>query len=206
MHSSVLAGAVAVPGHMSASGSRGLIHRHSGVVTVARPTDKISCFPPPLAWIRTVSAHADPLAAEPPLRCMACAVICTLRRHADKLWRSGRAATGLRLRLLEPELAAVAPHRVHDHRELACHRHAGALVTAPLGNLQPPRIEAAEAAVARQHAVGGLVERMPHIAVTGPGDVRLNIDRRAGLRDLSPRYARTVFEWRNRCGSSINVL
>ena len=65
MHSSVLIGTV-VPRHMSASGSRGIIHRHSSVVTVARPTRKISCFPPPLVCIRTVSAHADPLIAEPP--------------------------------------------------------------------------------------------------------------------------------------------
>jgi hypothetical protein len=66
MHSCVLTGAVAVPGHMSASGSRGIIHRQSSVVTVARATDKISCFPPPLVCIRTVSAHADPLTIEPP--------------------------------------------------------------------------------------------------------------------------------------------
>ena len=57
--SSVLTGAVSVPGHMSASGSRGLIHRQSSVVAVARPTDKISCFPPPLDCVRTVSAHVD---------------------------------------------------------------------------------------------------------------------------------------------------
>ena len=70
MHSSVLTRAATALGHMSASGSRGLIHRHSRVVAVARPTDKISCFPPPLDCIRTVSAHADPLTVEPPLRCM----------------------------------------------------------------------------------------------------------------------------------------
>src|ERR1700704_5905756 len=103
MHSSVLIGTV-VPRHMSASGSRGIIHRHSGVVTVARPTRKISCFPPPLVCIRTVSAHADPLIAEPPSRRIRRAIVLLLRRHTDELRHAGRAAAGLHLRLLEPEL------------------------------------------------------------------------------------------------------
>ena len=69
MHSSVLIGSV-VPRHMSASGSRGIIHIHSSVVTVARATGKISCFPPPLVCIRTVSAHADPMIAKPSSPCI----------------------------------------------------------------------------------------------------------------------------------------
>jgi hypothetical protein len=65
MHSSVLTGIALLPGHMSASGSRGIINRQSSVVAVARPTDKISCFPPPLVCIRTVSAHADSSMIDP---------------------------------------------------------------------------------------------------------------------------------------------
>ena len=65
MQSFVLTGAVVASGHMSISGSRGIIHMHSDVVAVARPIDKISCFPPPLVCIGTVSAHADPVTAEP---------------------------------------------------------------------------------------------------------------------------------------------
>jgi hypothetical protein len=98
-----------------------------------------------------------------------------LRRRADQL-RRGRSATDRRLWLFEAELAAVAPHRMHDYRELARDCHAGALITARLGDFQPLRLEAAEAAVARQHAVGGLIEGMPDVAVTGSGDVPLNID------------------------------
>ena len=53
MQSFVLTGAVVASGHMSISGSRGIIHMHSDVIAVARATDKISCFPPPLVCIRT---------------------------------------------------------------------------------------------------------------------------------------------------------
>jgi hypothetical protein len=65
MHSSVLTGTVSVPGQMSASGSRGIIHIQSGVVAVARPTGKISCFPPPLVCIKTVPLARISFIAEP---------------------------------------------------------------------------------------------------------------------------------------------
>ena len=74
----MLTGAVAVPGHMSASGSRSSTDIRSWSRSPA-PQTRYRAFPPPLDCIRTVSAHADPLTAEAPLHCVACAVIV---RHA----------------------------------------------------------------------------------------------------------------------------
>src|SRR5216684_6647119 len=114
MHSSVLTGAVSVPGHMSASGSRGIIHRQSSVVAVARATGKISCFPPPLVCIRTVSARAELLHRQSLFGAL----------HTLMPRRSGRGGDALRQRVddtigsigrgLEAKLGAVPPHRVHN--------------------------------------------------------------------------------------------
>src|SRR5215813_1813716 len=181
MHSSVLTSTVSVLGHMSASGSRGITHRHSSVVAVARSTGKISCFPPPLVCIRTVSAHADSLMIDPSWPRIRRVDFLALRRHTHNPRTALYGALTKFLRRLEAEFGAVPPHCMHDDRELARHRHAGAPVAALLGNLQPPRLQAAEASKARQHDVGRLVEQMPDLPISRPGDVALHVDRGAGL-------------------------
>ncbi len=108
MHSSVLTGAVSLPGHMSASGSRGIIHRQSGVVAVARPTGKISCFPPPLVCIRTVSARADLVTIDPSGVCILRIDPLALGRHSDEIRIVLRAAFRRGVRLREAELGAIA--------------------------------------------------------------------------------------------------
>src|ERR1700682_511665 len=123
---------------MSASGSRGIIHRQSSVVAVARPTGKISCFPPPLVCIRTVSACADSLTTDPSWPRIPRVEHSVLRRYTHNPRTALYGALSKFLCLLKAELGPAPPHRVHDHRELARHRHAGALVAALLGNLQPP--------------------------------------------------------------------
>jgi hypothetical protein len=71
MHSSVLTGTVSVPGHMSASGSRGIIHIHSSVVTVARPTRNLWPAPPAsvlFEMARPVCINVSGLGAERPAK------------------------------------------------------------------------------------------------------------------------------------------
>lgn len=76
MHSSVLTGRAAEPGHVSASGSRGIIHRQSGVVAVARPTGKLTRSAPSLVCIRTVAARANPLTASPSSHAFGASITC----------------------------------------------------------------------------------------------------------------------------------
>jgi hypothetical protein len=139
MHSSVLTITVAVLGHMSASGSRGIIHRQSSVVAVARLALGLhqNRF-----RSRGFLDDQSVLAAHSARRLLA------LHCHTNELRTVLHGAAGELLWLLEAEFGAVSPHRMHYHRELACHRDAGPLAAALVGNLQPP--QAAEAVKARQ--------------------------------------------------------
>lgn len=104
-----------------------------------------------------------------------------LRGGGEELRRALALLLLLRLHRLEPECRTVAPHRMHDHRKLPRDRHVSALVTALLGDLQAPGLEAAEALEARQHDIRRLIERVSDLAVAGLGDVAGNVNRRSRL-------------------------
>lgn len=76
---------------------------------------------------------------------------------------------------------AVAPHGVHDHRQLARHRDTGLAMTGALGELLAPALDLVPAAEARHQRRRCLVQRAPHIGVASFGDASLNVDRRARL-------------------------
>jgi len=59
----------------------------------------------------------------------------------------------------ETELGSVKPHAMHDHGELARHRHERALMTAFGRKAQAPRLHGAVLLRSRHHRVGGLIKR-----------------------------------------------
>ena len=70
---------------------------------------------------------------------------------------------------------------MHDHGELARHRHERALMTAFGRKAQAPRLHGAVLLRSRHHRVGGLIRRGSDLAVATSRDVPVMIDRRPGL-------------------------
>jgi hypothetical protein len=93
-------------------------------------------------------------ASEPPPLARNSSIASASSALATRSCASGRAAVAMRFggalttpsaapASLKAELGAVPPHRVNDHRELARHCRASALMPAFLGDLQPPGLQAA---------------------------------------------------------------
>lgn len=94
---------------------------------------------------------------------------------------------GIRLacRRIADIVRAVAPHRVHDHCQLARHGHAGLAVAGALGDRLAPSLDLVGALEARHQPRCRLVKRASYISIAGFRYATLNVDR--GARLVTPR-------------------
>jgi hypothetical protein len=130
---------------------------------------KISCSPHPLrstkqpsaSWRNSILLPVSRLSH--PFRGGGC------RSAPSRAGRRRRRGIALLARWLirgrETELGSVKPHAMHDHGELARHRHERALMTAFGRKAQAPRLHGAVLLRSRHHRVGRLIKRGSHLAV-----------------------------------------
>lgn len=107
-----------------------------------------------------------------------------------------------------PTERPVAPHCVHDHRQLARHGDTALAVAGAFGDRVAPALFLAPALKARHQLRRRLVERASHISIAGLLYATLTSTEVPDCqrREVSPKQAATSRERRKRDGSSIAVM